>query len=149
MKVCKVCHFPKGSRAFAYGRRVCNSCRRRYYREYHHKNKQYEKVRNAKYRLSVKQRVLTEYSHKRCPICRCCFITELTFLSLDHIKGGGEGDRKLHGGGHAFYLSVVRRKFPKGFQVLCHNCQFGKQIHNGFCTHHPRIDLTIAKEGNQ
>jgi hypothetical protein len=48
-------------------------------------------------------------------------------LSLDHVNNDGSKDRK-RGTGNNLYLSVEREKYPDGFQTLCHNHQWKKEI---------------------
>ena len=46
--------------------------------------------------------------------------------------------------GFFLYAAIKRLGYdyrPKNLQVLCFNCQWGKQIQNGFCPHHPTVDL--------
>jgi hypothetical protein len=57
------------------------------------------------------------------------------------MKDKGNKDREQYGEGKVFYLSLRRRNFPRGFQVLCYNCQMGKYLGKGFCAHNPEIDL--------
>lgn len=68
------------------------------------------------------------------PACVCCGEKELIFLALDHINGGGHQQRKETGGG-GFYTWLRRHNYPEGFRVLCHNCNFGRQINGGTCPH--------------
>lgn len=71
------------------------------------------------------------------PKCACCGESEIKFLSIDHKNGGGNQHKKVtHGtiGGLAGWL--VKNGFPKGYQVLCMNCNWGKSINNnGHCPH--------------
>lgn len=71
--------------------------------------------------------------------CVCCGITQISFLSLDHIKDDGFKDHK--GKGKHLYRILIKLNFPSGYQTLCFNCQWGKRLNNGFCPHHPRTDL--------
>ena len=80
----------------------------------------------------LKLEVLTIYGGKK---CACCGETELSFLSIDHINGGGEQQRKKIGSGTAFYRWLRHSGYPEGFQVLCHNCNHGKHINGGICPH--------------
>jgi hypothetical protein len=59
-------------------------------------------------------------------------------LCIDHKNGGGNAHRRLLGKGKMcgslnFYGWLVRSGFPKGFQVLCHNCNSAKS--RGGCPH--------------
>lgn len=85
-----------------------------------------------------KQRLaaLQAYSNET-PSCVCCGEQMLVFLSLDHMNGGGSKQRKETGGG-GFYAWLRRHNYPAGFQVLCHNCNLGRQINGGTCPHQER-----------
>jgi hypothetical protein len=73
--------------------------------------------------------VFNHYGHS----CKCCGETEPNFLQIDHIDGGGNKHRKLIGRSH-LYSWLVKNNYPKGFQVLCTNCNFAKG-HYGVCPH--------------
>jgi hypothetical protein len=65
------------------------------------------------------------------PRCACCEEAHVEFLAIDHIEGGGGKHRQKIG---AFYPWLIRNKFPKGFRVLCHNCNFSRGLY-GYCPH--------------
>jgi hypothetical protein len=71
------------------------------------------------------------------PKCACCDESHYEFLTIDHINGGGEKDRKARGGGTAFYRSLIRDGFPLGLRVLCYNCHLARGF-SGYCPHQPR-----------
>lgn len=74
-------------------------------------------------------------------VCKCCGELEKSFLSVDHIENNAQQMIRdgLHKRGSAsFYNWLVKNKFPKGFQILCMNCQFGKKHNNGVCPHQVR-----------
>jgi hypothetical protein len=61
--------------------------------------------------------------------------SNLDFLALDHIAGKKQMDSEpeLVKLGYSSKLSagkllkwIIKNKFPKGFQVLCHNCNQAK-----------------------
>jgi hypothetical protein len=79
---------------------------------------------------------LMAYSGK-VPKCACCGEKENKFLSIDHINGGGSKHRKSIGHGHFFRWLKVNN-FPKGFQVLCHNCNLAKGFY-GKCPHNATL----------
>lgn len=73
------------------------------------------------------------YANTEEPYCVCCYENIYEFLALDHINGGGGAERKkLGGGGYWIYLDKYH---PDGYQILCHNCNMGRQINNGICPH--------------
>lgn len=86
---------------------------------------------NKKIRLLVLQ-----YYSAQIPFCACCGEKEIKFLAIDHIEGGGNKHRKSvkSGSGSNFYRWLLRNDFPKGFQVLCHNCNLAKGFY-GECPH--------------
>lgn len=86
------------------------------------------------YRARIKKQVMDHYGGK----CACCGVANLEFLAIDHINGGGRKHRReaLKGqqGGYYLYRWLIENKYPKGFRVLCHNCNqsFGMF---GYCPH--------------
>jgi hypothetical protein len=59
--------------------------------------------------------------------CACCGETEMVFLSLDHVDGGGSAHRKSLGGngGRKILQEAKAAGWPGAYRVLCMNCQFG------------------------
>lgn len=88
--------------------------------------------RKAAYRRE-RLEALQAYGGKT-PQCACCTEGALLFLSLDHVNGGGRQHR-LETGGGGFYTWLRRHGYPAGFQVLCHNCNLGRQLNGGTCPH--------------
>jgi hypothetical protein len=90
--------------------------------------------------LRIKLEVLGHYSGGK-PTCACCGESNIWFLSMDHINGGGNKHRRemraqgLRTGGTDFYYSLRRQGYPSGFQVLCFNCNFGRGHNRGICPH--------------
>jgi len=58
--------------------------------------------------------------------CAHCGEEEALFLTIDHVHGGGEADRKLGRGGVGMYYWLRDNDYPAGFQVLCWNCNWKK-----------------------
>jgi len=57
--------------------------------------------------------------------CACCGETEYGFLSVDHIKGGGNQHRRERGHLRAIYVDVIRSGFDASrYRVLCMNCNW-------------------------
>lgn len=85
----------------------------------------------------------------------------MEFLSIDHINGGGNRHREKVGSAKV-YAWLKKRGYPKGYQVLCHNCNqaiglYGKCPHSGFSlakeiadlqTHYPHRKPDITRERN-
>ncbi len=90
---------------------------------------------NRKKRSDYRKETISHYGGTP-PRCACCGEKEVKFLTIDHINGGGNKDRKEKNnvaGGLCGWL--VKNGFPSGFQVLCMNCNWGKYINGGKCPH--------------
>lgn len=104
----------------------------RWYRKTH---KSEIKEKDQKRKRELKIEVLSYYS-KGSPKCACCGEDILQFLTLDHIKGGGNIHRtKLGKSGLNFYSWIKKIGFPNYLRVLCMNCNFGSRMNNGICPH--------------
>jgi hypothetical protein len=89
-------------------------------------------IQSRKYRAALRLEVLTHYSYQTQPYCACCGTNILEFLSIDHINGGGVQHKKIVGA--HLYKWLKSHKFPKGFRVLCHNCNQSYGAY-GYCPH--------------
>jgi len=95
-------------------------------------------------RLKILQYYSKHLSMSDIPCCRCCGEkSHNEFLSLDHIAGKKEMDSEpelVELGYSSSLVSVVllrwiiKNNFPKGFQILCHNCNLAKGFY-GKCPH--------------
>lgn len=83
------------------------------------------------YQRKLKFATITHYGNE----CACCGEKEFGFLCLDHINGGGNKHRKEVGSGAAMYRWIRDNGYPKIFQVMCHNCNQGRQFNGGICPH--------------
>lgn len=108
----------------------CRKCRLRQKRWYR-SNAASNLSKHKQYRASLRMEVIQAYGG---PFCSCCGEFNIEFLTLDHVKGGGRKHRRKVGSGWAFYLWLKRRGFPKGYRVLCMNCNFSLGVH-GYCPH--------------
>ena len=86
-------------------------------------------AKNKARRQRLRLEAIKNYGGK----CACCGESEMNFLCIDHIGGGGNKHRKeitTKSIGEWLYVN----KYPKGFQVLCHNCNMAEGIY-GICPH--------------
>lgn len=125
---------------------ICKKCDNKRNREYYQKHKVEALLRKRKYRLEhgeeikarsraktleIKTTIINHYGKE----CACCGETEIKFLTIDHIEGGGTKHRKqLGGGGQRIYRWLIKNNFPEGYQVLCWNCNCAKGLYNT-CPH--------------
>jgi hypothetical protein len=104
---------------------------RQYEKEWRAANPEKRRAIEKKCRDKVRLRVLTHYGGNP-PKCKCCGEKHIEFLSIDHINGGGSKERKIYGSKLAY--SIIRRGYPKGYRVLCHNCNQALGYY-GYCPH--------------
>jgi hypothetical protein len=84
------------------------------------------------------------HSNSNVPCCRCCGENSFVeFLAIDHIAGKYKMDSipELVKIGYSSKLKdyrlidwILEKDFPKGFQILCHNCNMAKGVY-GKCPH--------------
>lgn len=71
-------------------------------------------------RENLKREVMEAYGGCKCSWCP---ETDLRYLEIDHIAGGGKQHTdEIGGGGHNLYQWLKRNNFPPGFRVLCRVC---------------------------
>ena len=87
---------------------------------------------NRKQRESMRAAMLAAYGSR----CSCCGEREPLFLDLDHINNDGAKDRKQNGSGVKLLRRLEKAGWPKdAYQILCSNCNQGKQRNGGVCPH--------------
>jgi len=85
-------------------------------------------LRRARY-ISLRDEVYAHYGGYR---CACCGVTDKDVLTIDHVRNDGARHRKslgIHPGGSSTQrlLSWLKKEqYPKGFQILCRNCNWRK-----------------------
>jgi hypothetical protein len=82
----------------------------------------------------LKQIVVNHYGG----VCACCGISEICFLSIDHINNDGykeKGHRKNRVSGYHLYQKIIRENYPDNLQIYCFNCNIAKQHNGGECPH--------------
>jgi len=112
--------------------------------------------RQKKYRDKLRLEVLKHYSktlsNSNIPCCNCCGENfHIDFLAVDHIAGKKQMDHesnlvrlgyssKLTG--RDLPLWLINNNCPKGFQILCSNCNFAKGMikNNNKCPHENNIE---------
>ena len=98
--------------------------------------------RVAMWEKPIRDAVFAAYGGRR---CACCGETEGAFLTIDHIEGGGRQHiRQIGGGGIKLYRWLRNHKFPKGYRVLCMNCNWGRYRNGGECPHVKNRQATIS-----
>lgn len=102
-----------------------------YNKLYYETHKEHVRVYCRNYHQKIKRLILGHYSNGSMKCIRCGF-DDIRALSIDHINGGGTKHREVTTkAGIAFYLWLKKNNYPKGYQVLCMNCQWIKRATNG------------------
>jgi hypothetical protein len=98
-----------------------------------------EKIANDKreYNKQLKIDFLNAYGNK----CSCCGELEPKFLTLEHLKGRNETDKRPSGKkmtGTRMYMKAKKLGYPDYYTILCFNCNSAKGLF-GFCPHTKNI----------
>lgn len=133
---CEKCTIAQKEKVKPYA--LCDEHRKKYHYDWRRGNKDSVLTAQRKYHQKVKNEVLGHYSNG-IPKCDCCGETNVVFLTIDHIDGGGKEHNRYIRGRLAAWLR--RTGYPNGFQVLCFNCNCGRSINKGICPH----ELTRSK----
>ena len=73
-------------------------------------------------RKKVKRRVIDMYGGQ----CACCSEKNIGFLTIDHINGDGQADRKRLKAAN-IYGVLVNTPLRSDLRVLCYNCNLGRR----------------------
>ena len=103
------------------------------HREWKQKRKGRNKELNQQERARLKHQVLTNYSNGDFPKCVSCGFKDVRALTIDHIfNNGAEERREIMGNrlcaGTTFYRWLRKNDYPHGYQTLCFNCNWIKEI---------------------
>ncbi len=128
-------------------------------------NPEYKTDKHVAYvtnRLNILLHYSKYISNSNIPCCNCCGEnSHVDFLTIDHIAGKNQMDSepeliklgyssKLKGKGLINW--IIENNYPKGFQILCHNCNVAKGLigNDNTCTHETiRQEETFARMEEQ
>jgi hypothetical protein len=97
---------------------------------WHYNNRDRSNSIRKSYRDKIREKILEAYGNK----CTCCGEENKEFLQIDHINGGGNKERKVLKNAFTLYRSIIKRKFPAEYRLLCANCN-SSLGHYGYCPH--------------
>lgn len=92
-------------------------------------NREEHYAKKKSYYRKTRETVILHYGGK----CACCGESDIRFLAFDHINNDGAKHRREIGRTTISYW-LRKNGYPKGFQVLCHNCNMAKAYY-GTCPH--------------
>ena len=104
---------------------------REYHKEYYHRHADRIRAQQRGYTNRLRMEVIDAYGGK----CACCGEDNPLFLDLDHVNGGGSSKRRRQKSPYTDYRDARRHGFPPDYQVLCCNCNCGRQRNGGICPH--------------
>lgn len=107
---------------------MCRDCRKAHNASYRANNKERIREQHREETKTVRDKAIEGYGSR----CVCCGEIERVFLTLDHVNGGGNQERKHNS--HFAYRDAIKRGFPPDYQVLCFNCNWAKHA-LGVCPH--------------
>jgi hypothetical protein len=92
-----------------------------------------QKIRNRAYNQKLKLKVMDGYGNK----CNCCGEAKIEFLTIDHVNNDGAKDKKNDRSYSTYRLCrrIIKENFPNNYQILCFNCNCGRQVNGGICPH--------------
>lgn len=119
---------------------TCKKCKKQQQKRTHtKKHREYERLRSIKrYKKNpnyhkkicrnrinkLKDDVYKLYGNK----CNCCNENIKEFLTIDHIKGKGNKDRKKSGNQTKFLKKIIKENNKTKYQILCMNCNWGRRF---------------------
>ena len=102
----------------------CKDCKTLY------KKENQETINENKRKIDhlIKEEVFTYYSGNNKPKCQLCPYDDIRALTLDHINNNGAIHRRENKSmsGIVLYRQLKKDGYPKGYQVLCYNCNIIK-----------------------
>lgn len=136
-----------GENKYEEGKKSCTECLQKQRNRYANSDKSRQREQAQSARRERRQRILKYYGG----VCICCGESELIFLAMDHINGGGNEHRRQIGNNPGnrcgssstqFYKWIENNDFPDFLQILCHNCNMGKHLNGGICPHKGHVKLS-------
>lgn len=124
-----------------------------YCKEHRETHQGYGKIRYSKYKDRLNENMLERYHTLRKKVielygnkCNCCGEDEYSFLALDHIQGDG-GKHRAERSNYGVLVDAYETHDTERFQILCHNCNIGRQINGGVCPHEIKLQIDVSQRG--
>ena len=109
----------------------CRECSKKFDKIYYKNNKnKFNKYRRKMHREN-KIKDLFHYSNGTMSCVKCGY-SDIRALEIDHINNDGAEHRKKVGSSWDFYLRLIKNDYPEGYQVLCRNCNWLKNLDHRF-----------------
>lgn len=116
--------------------RHCKDCHRRLTSAWINARPETRRAYSRQWGKRLRIRTLRVVARSRNPQCSCCGETEVDFLVIDHMNGGGSKESASYGNHREFYQGIVQgKRDTSDLQILCANCNTAKG-RAGTCPHH-------------
>lgn len=113
--------------------RVCKDCINAQTKGRYHKRLISKRAWAKENSRKVREAAISHYG----TVCACCGESDIGFLTIDHINDDDAEHRRLNGRMPIQHI-LKRDNYPEGFQILCYNCNLGRQFNTtnkGICPH--------------
>ena len=87
-------------------------------------------------RKEARRKVLNHYSGIP-PKCACCGEDTNQFLTIDHIDKTTVNPK--YRASTKLFKWLIDNNYPEGYQILCFNCNCGKQVNGDVCPHKQKV----------
>jgi hypothetical protein len=87
-------------------------------------------IKYTKHWLALKTKVIHHYGLD----CYCCNESDIRFLTIDHIEGGGKKHRREIIGSTSQYQWIIDNNYPDYLRTACYNCNWGTYLYDK-CPH--------------
>ena len=106
--------------------RTCQQC-------YYVRNREKYNASSRRYNQRLRDECFAGYGNK----CACCGESNMGFLTLDHVNRDGSEQRRSLGyhSNLQTYRLAIELGFPDEYQLLCFNCNCGRERFDGVCPH--------------
>jgi len=124
--ICRECGVELTNQNKVYNRRLCKRCSTKISTNWRINHKEIFRTYLKRSDEKIRRLVISHYSNGKIS-CDICGENDINCLSINHINGEGRKERELVSkgkGGIPFYRWLIKNHYPKGYNVLCMNCQF-------------------------
>lgn len=108
--------------------------RKKQRRASYHKHKVKINKKRKEQQKTYRAQLIFHYSNGKNQ-CACCGEHIYEFLTIDECNGIIHKTFVRRNNSSGFYRWLINNNFPKGFQVLCMNCNWGRGQNRGICPH--------------
>ena len=120
----------------------CRRCRANGSAEYRRMNRTAVLQRNKERWAKQKLETIKNYGGS----CVCCKENNPAFLTLDHVNNDGAAHRKeiwssKNSRGGNMWWWAKKNNYPNSLQLLCFNCNCGRDVNGGTCPHKQKLTL--------